>query len=1034
MKSKNLLKKKGGFLGKIYEKDYKIAIDSEKDYKIAIDSEKKITKAKLTAESIAITKANEDVETKKKLLKEAIDIAEEIIKTRTKAIKQKIAKDNAEAYQITEDVEIKKKLLEKAIQKAQAITDAINGARTEAETIKQKIANYKEEQKIAKDKAEAEAIVVARIEAEAIVEARTEAIKQKKAKDEVEADAETINKANENAKKNESKPEYKGSKVENLLFYDDITSKIIMSNNLYKIILDFLYTKKNTKSNKNIKKIINFLKILLDKDINLSNKNSETQNLLNTPIGVNSNDEYILRPSLERTNIFTEIADEFIEYNNDYSNIKHPNFNNKNLFFKYNLSNKEDKQHFITIDPTIIQIMIFDDEDNSNDIVYSLKLIMRDNVSSSTGNKQFVLRYSTMLFPENSEITEFNNLTDFNNLNKNFGNKYMIDKHDDELSNFFKTSVRFYELYKKCYVLKDKKIMDDYHLKYISILGKARFSKQELCIRTEKLTDYIMSNLLIVNPSYGFISGGYKGFKQNAYGITRSGYEIAKRYNRPILTIMCKEGMHDSHEYSDSLLIYGEHWGEDTIALSQLTDGAVIIAPFGGWTYIECLSLLKQEKIVVIYNDFYNILNYKELSQEEIDDITTDILKKLPNLHSNDLRIRVEEKINNILHNKYFFMFAPSEQNSIIDYYINYYLILMRLHNDPRKYVIFYDKLKKGIEKLSYLKSLFGDYTLEYTKIYEEKKFINKIKEIYIKELKEITKPEVKLFDEEIYIYNEVEKKKIEEKIIDEIRKNTSFIGKEFEEFNKIIFNDNPTKLSDIINILETIILTKERIFLSNEKNIINYIKSFHDIKKYINDYVSVNINAINIKYKEIIPIDSYYQSEIPRSCDGIWIKPTFNFIDDCVKKGEDGNYNINVDYNHKIFTNFNKNIIFVFSDIMYLNFYLNNNLNKGYIQKKIQDKINNIKSYKNKFSTAVKDLLAIDKENIFSLNRSIDGLFNADRGIILNKHILKDDYYFITDETCNSDIIESERFIATPLAVIGKTPRQNKSEQVEQD
>jgi hypothetical protein len=95
-----------------------------------------------------------------------------------------------------------------------------------------------------------------------------------------------------------------------------------------------------------------------------------------------------------------------------------------------------------------------------------------------------------------------------------------------------------------------------------------------------------MSNLLFASPAYGFISGGYKGFKDNAYGITRSGYEIAKKYNRPILTIMCKEGMHDAHEYSDATLIYGEHWGEDTIALSQLTDGAIIIAPFGCLTYV----------------------------------------------------------------------------------------------------------------------------------------------------------------------------------------------------------------------------------------------------------------------------------------------------------------------------------------------------------------------------------------------------------------------------------------------------------------
>ena len=79
-------------------------------------------------------------------------------------------------------------------------------------------------------------------------------------------------------------------------------------------------------------------------------------------------------------------------------------------------------------------------------------------------------------------------------------------------------------------------------------------------------------NIIFISPTYAFISGGYKGFKEFKYSITRSVYEIAKKYNRQVLTIMCKEGTYDVHEY-------GEHRGVVSIALSQLTDNVIIIAP-----------------------------------------------------------------------------------------------------------------------------------------------------------------------------------------------------------------------------------------------------------------------------------------------------------------------------------------------------------------------------------------------------------------------------------------------------------------------
>jgi hypothetical protein len=292
--------------------------------------------------------------------------------------------------------------------------------------------------------------------------------------------------------------------------------------------------------------------------------------------------------------------------------------------------------------------MIFDEDAENltdNDIVYSLKLIYRKK-------NILTVRYTTQLFPSNSKITDFKNLKNFNSFNTELGNSEISTNYNNsQLLIFLKKYIKFYNFYRKCYtfeqscppseLITNNKLLE-YQLKYISILGKARFGDPIIQVRTAVITDYIMSNLLFASPSYAFISGGYKGFKDNKYGVTRSGYEISKRYNRPILTIMCAEVLHDSHVYSDAILIYGEHWGEDSIALSQLTDGAIIIAPFGGWTYIECLTLLANKKIVGIYNDFFNILNYDG---------------------KND--------------NSNFFKFTNTEQKNIINYNINYYLIIL---------------------------------------------------------------------------------------------------------------------------------------------------------------------------------------------------------------------------------------------------------------------------------------------------------------------------------------------------------------------
>ncbi len=681
--------------------------------------------------------------------------------------------------------------------------------------------------------------------------------------------------------------------------------------------------------------------------------------------GNNTNKIKIFLNNLSPTkeDIFNDIA--FIVKNYDtfnFQSILLPD--NNTIFGKYELFNKEDPRKFITIDPKIVQIMVFDDDIqnmNNEDIVYSLKLIIREN-------NKLTLRYTTQLFPNESKINNFDNLTKFNDFNLNLGNDIIKDNYNKELAIFLKTYIKFYNFYKKCYkidvgttekpIVTEKNLID-YQLKYISILGKARFADPNIQTRTAILTDYIMSNLLFTSPTYAFISGGYKGFKDNRYGVTRSGYEIAKKYNRPILTIMCAEGKHDAHEYSDTTLIYGEHWGEDSIALSQLTDGAIIIAPFGGWTYIECLTLLANKKIVGIYNDLYNILNYEP----------TGI--KFENLN--------------------FFKFTQTEQNNIINYYINYYLILLYLFNNVR-ITDGIDCLENGIKILSYLKSLLPKATKQYKTI----------------------------IDLEIDIVSLLEGTELDEK-----KKK-----KEAEE-KKFILDPNTKELFLIITI-------------------------FNELKKKIDEKIKKYLDKINNNYYEqfIGSPDDNYQNNIPEKCDGIWIKPIFDLIEQCIsiqpetpsdvllkssktsqgktssktsqgktssktsrgKTGECGisgeeiinkikKYIINIKKIDRTFLKkINTNIIFVFSDVMFLNIFLNTNLNKVSFQKKLHEKINKISDFKVKGANGSSIyLLNTDTQNNLLLDRSLDGSLNTDLKRLKYEHTIREKYSFIINNDCNN-------------------------------
>ena len=239
----------------------------------------------------------------------------------------------------------------------------------------------------------------------------------------------------------------------------------------------------------------------------------------------------------------------------------------------------------------------------------------------------------------------------------------------------------------------------------------------------------------------------------------------------------------------------------------------------------------------------------------------------------------------------------------------------------------------------------------------------------------------------------------------------------------------------------------------------IQIIQTFKEIKTFINSHVNNkdNLATINTIYTDIISksgknADPKYQNKIPSNCDGIWIKPLFNLIDYCIikpdidtltagitelrdlmrrmpedrrlggKKKKYGGCSVdkelgklipmfNIDENklkiHKIFDKLNNNIIFVFSDIMYLNIYINENLNTSSFQENMKDRINNLLSYNIPVNEGQNSKLCtlINKENeglSVDLNRNLDGIYNIYKKEISNHHIIKENFSFTVDTTCN--------------------------------
>jgi hypothetical protein len=174
--------------------------------------------------------------------------------------------------------------------------------------------------------------------------------------------------------------------------------------------------------------------------------------------------------------------------------------------------------------------------------------------------------------------------------------------------------------------------------RFITILGKASFWVESTCAKCElkndtvkkishvkcpitKITRHIyyepenksaaqmaylytkelLSNLLFRECNLGIIICGYGGVIASECGITRTVYELAKYYEKPVISITCNAGLFDKNAHSDVIGYYGMHWGEDTKALSSYVDGAIMIAPFGAWSQLELFYLLNKEKPTAIF-------------------------------------------------------------------------------------------------------------------------------------------------------------------------------------------------------------------------------------------------------------------------------------------------------------------------------------------------------------------------------------------------------------------------------------------------
>jgi hypothetical protein len=105
----------------------------------------------------------------------------------------------------------------------------------------------------------------------------------------------------------------------------------------------------------------------------------------------------------------------------------------------------------------------------------------------------------------------------------------------------------------------------------------------------------------------------------------------------------------------------------------------------------------------------------------------------------------------------------------------------------------------------------------------------------------------------------------------------------------------------------------------------------------------------------------------------------------------------------YEFFKALNTNIIFVFSDVMYLNIYLNENLNTPYVQTNIQTKINNLLTIEFDDNNTLEQIIDNEKDYELILDRKIDGSLDEHTKTITNYLKIRRDYTFKINTDCNN-------------------------------
>lgn len=131
----------------------------------------------------------------------------------------------------------------------------------------------------------------------------------------------------------------------------------------------------------------------------------------------------------------------------------------------------------------------------------------------------------------------------------------------------------------------------------VAFLGTARVKADE----GVELLPHVRDAVLTLDNT-AFMTGGYRGAFENSYGVTRAGFDVPKRLNRPTIWVMCEAGVTDSSQTPDAKSICGDNWGDDTPAMEACSDGAIFfrhIPPkkmYGAWTFVEIANFLASRK------------------------------------------------------------------------------------------------------------------------------------------------------------------------------------------------------------------------------------------------------------------------------------------------------------------------------------------------------------------------------------------------------------------------------------------------------